>query len=85
VAGRGERERVTLPPRQESPQPRPCVDYRLSVAEARESHPVFTSSAVVLRTPDPLTGSLPSDHYGVATTLIPLHLPIWRQEQTLVN
>lgn len=84
VAGRGEGERSTLAPRDEASQARPCVDYILSVAEAPHQHPVFTSSAVVLKTPDPKTGALPSDHYGVATTMVSLRMPSWRQEHTLV-
>lgn len=83
VAGHGEQERGTLPPREGVAEPRPCVDYILSVAETAQQHPVFTSSAVVLKTPD-ATGVLPSDHYGVATTLVPLRMPSWRQEGTLV-
>ena len=48
-----------------------CVDYILSVATQADTHPLFTSPAVVLKTPHPETGTLPSDHYGVATTLVP--------------
>jgi endonuclease/exonuclease/phosphatase family metal-dependent hydrolase len=85
VAGRGAPERETLAPREQSGGARPCVDFILSLAEDAESHPVFRSSAVVLKNPDPKTKTLPSDHYGVATTLVPLRMPAWRREQTLVT
>jgi endonuclease/exonuclease/phosphatase family metal-dependent hydrolase len=83
VAGNGPRERATLPPQDAAMTPRPCVDLILSLAEAPEQHPVFTSSAVVLKNRDPDSGLLPSDHYGVATTLVPLRIPSWRQERSL--
>jgi len=85
VAGRGASERSTLAPREASAGVRPCVDFILSLAQDAESHPVFRSSAVVMKNPDPKTGTLPSDHYGVATTLMPLRMPAWRREQTLVT
>ena len=85
VHGHGEAERGTLPPRGNTPAGRPCVDYILSVADSEENQPVFTSSAVVLRNRDPRSGTLPSDHYGVATTLVPLRVPGWRGERTLVG
>ena len=83
LAGQGELDRATLPPRAELAT-RPCVDYILSVADAPQQHPIFASSAVVLKTPDPTTGALPSDHYGVATTLMPLRIQSWRQEHSFV-
>jgi endonuclease/exonuclease/phosphatase family metal-dependent hydrolase len=85
VQGHGEPERSTLPPKEDSSEARPCVDFILSLADAEENHPVFTSSAVVLKNRDPKSGALPSDHYGVATTLVPLRVPGWRQERTLVT
>jgi endonuclease/exonuclease/phosphatase family metal-dependent hydrolase len=80
VQGHGEPERGTLPAHEPA-----CVDFILSLADAEENHPVFTSSAVVLKNRDPKSGALPSDHYGVATTLVPLRVPGWRQERTLVT
>jgi endonuclease/exonuclease/phosphatase family metal-dependent hydrolase len=85
VQGHGEAERGTLAPRGVSAAGRNCVDYILSLADAEENHPVFTSSAVVLKNRDPRSGVLPSDHYGVATTLVPLRVPGWRGERTLVG
>jgi endonuclease/exonuclease/phosphatase family metal-dependent hydrolase len=85
VQGHGEAERGTLPRRGAAKGPQPCVDYILSLAEADESQPVFTSSAVVLKNSEPSSGVLPSDHYGVATTLVPLRVPGWRGERTLVG
>jgi endonuclease/exonuclease/phosphatase family metal-dependent hydrolase len=85
VQGHGEAERGTLAPREVSVGSRPCVDYILSLADQEENHPVFTSSAVVLKNSEPRSGVLPSDHYGVATTLVPLRVPGWRGERTLVG
>ena len=83
--GHGEPERGTLPPRGQASESQACVDFIFSLADAEENHPVFTSSAVVLKNRDPSSGALPSDHYGVATTLVPLRVPGWRQERTLVT
>jgi len=71
TAGGGPRDRATLKPRAGATEGR-CVDHILSVAPSGSEHPVFTSSAVVLKRPQPGTGLLPSDHFGVATTLLPL-------------
>jgi endonuclease/exonuclease/phosphatase family metal-dependent hydrolase len=54
-----------------------CVDYILSLAEHPDSHPLFTSSAVVFKVPKPETGVLASDHFGVATTLVPVRMHGW--------
>jgi endonuclease/exonuclease/phosphatase family metal-dependent hydrolase len=78
--GNGNGRRATLPPRPESGEPRPCIDFILSVAADARLHPLFASSAVVLDRPEPETGILPSDHYGVATTLLPLTGWRWRNE-----
>jgi endonuclease/exonuclease/phosphatase family metal-dependent hydrolase len=63
--GAGHGERSTLPGR-----PDLCVDFILSVAREPRAHPLFTSSERVLDRTHPITGDLPSDHYGVATTLV---------------
>lgn len=57
------------------------VDYVLSLADFESDHPVFISSAVVLDRPDPKSGTLPSDHYGVATTMVPLRSGSWRKRE----
>ena len=63
-----------------------CVDYILSVATQADAHPLFTSPAVVFKTPQPESGVLPSDHYGVATTLVPTRMHGWlRHESSLVG
>jgi endonuclease/exonuclease/phosphatase family metal-dependent hydrolase len=85
VQGHGDSERGTLAARRATAEGRPCVDYILSLADQADSHPVFTSSAVVLKNREPRSGVLPSDHYGVATTLVPLRVPGWRGERTLVG
>jgi endonuclease/exonuclease/phosphatase family metal-dependent hydrolase len=85
VAGNGPALRYTLPSRNGDPGRQRCVDFILSLAAAGDAHPPFSSSAVVLRSRDPDSGALPSDHYGVATTLVPLRLPSWRQERSLVG
>jgi endonuclease/exonuclease/phosphatase family metal-dependent hydrolase len=78
--GDGKGLRSTLPPRVDSAGPRPCIDFILSVANEPQAHPLFASSAVVLQAPEPASGLLPSDHYGVATTLLPLSSWRWRNE-----
>jgi endonuclease/exonuclease/phosphatase family metal-dependent hydrolase len=55
-----------------------CVDFVLSLAEDEASHPTFASSAVVLNRPEPNSGILPSDHFGVATTMMTLRVRGWR-------
>jgi endonuclease/exonuclease/phosphatase family metal-dependent hydrolase len=54
-----------------------CVDYILSLAEHPDNHPLFTSWTVVLKKPQPETGVLASDHFGVATTLVPARMHGW--------
>lgn len=76
---RADTARPTLPPRGGRPGRR--IDYILSLADEATGHPIFTSPAVVLDQPDPVTGSLPSDHYGVAVTLVPIRFPAWRREE----
>jgi len=71
VAGAGAIERGTL-------ASGGCVDYVLSLAEDEASHPTFASSAVVLNRPEPKSGVLPSDHFGVATTMMTLPVKGWR-------
>jgi endonuclease/exonuclease/phosphatase family metal-dependent hydrolase len=62
------------------------VDYILSIATQADTHPLFTSPAVVFKTPHPESSILPSDHYGVATTLVPTRMHGWlRQESSLVG
>jgi endonuclease/exonuclease/phosphatase family metal-dependent hydrolase len=85
IEGHGQPERATLPPRGADSEARSCLDFILSLAPSEDQHPVFTSSAVVLKNRHPDSGALPSDHYGVATTLVPLRVPAWRQERTLVT
>jgi endonuclease/exonuclease/phosphatase family metal-dependent hydrolase len=69
AGGRGERRTLTCH--------EACVDYILSLAEHPDSHPLFTSSAVVFKAPQPETGVLASDHFGVATTLVPARMHGW--------
>jgi endonuclease/exonuclease/phosphatase family metal-dependent hydrolase len=73
--GGGRGPRSTLPPRQDSNGREACIDFILSVAPSSGHQPIFRSSTVVLNRPQPGTGVLPSDHYGVATTLLPLRRP----------
>jgi endonuclease/exonuclease/phosphatase family metal-dependent hydrolase len=47
-----------------------CVDYMLSLADSACAHPAFCDSAVVLNRPHPAAGVFPSDHFGVATTML---------------
>jgi endonuclease/exonuclease/phosphatase family metal-dependent hydrolase len=68
--GGGAGPRSTLAPRPGSTKPMPCIDYIFSLASSSASHPLYACSQVVLDRRDPETGVLPSDHYGVATTLV---------------
>jgi len=45
------------------------IDHILSRASDPAKHPVFTDSAIVLDRRQPLTNVLPSDHFGVSTTM----------------
>ncbi|MFN0073518.1 MAG: endonuclease/exonuclease/phosphatase family protein [Chloroflexota bacterium] len=47
-----------------------CIDFMLSLAPSASQHPVFRSSSIVLNQPHAPSGVFPSDHYGVATTLL---------------
>jgi endonuclease/exonuclease/phosphatase family metal-dependent hydrolase len=75
------------PPGRSSLPPRPGlatgrrIDHLLSIADAAPEHPVFTSSTIVLDRPEPRSGLLPSDHYGVATTMVPLRAGVWRRRE----
>jgi endonuclease/exonuclease/phosphatase family metal-dependent hydrolase len=69
VAGGGDPGASTLPSRK--PQ---RIDQILSLASAPEQHPVFSDSALVLNRRQPGTNVLPSEHFGVLTT-------IWIQNQ----
>jgi endonuclease/exonuclease/phosphatase family metal-dependent hydrolase len=60
------------------PADQPRIDYILSLAEDDASQPVFSSPAVVLDRPDPETGVYPSDHRGVACTLLAMSNRRWR-------
>ena len=84
VIGGGQADHATLPPRGAAPSGR-CVDYILSLASTADAHPLFTSSAVTFKRRHPLCGILPSDHFGVACTLVPTRIHGWlRQEQMVV-
>jgi endonuclease/exonuclease/phosphatase family metal-dependent hydrolase len=84
IIGGGHADRATLPPRDAVPAGR-CVDYILSVAASADTHPLFTSSVVTFKRRHPSRGILPSDHYGVACTLVPTRIHGWlRQEQAVV-
>jgi endonuclease/exonuclease/phosphatase family metal-dependent hydrolase len=84
VIGGGQPDRATLPPRDVS-VPGRCVDYILSVAASADTHPLFTSSTVTFKRRHASRGILPSDHYGVACTLVPARIHGWlRQEQAVV-
>lgn len=54
------------------------IDYILSLAADDASQPVFSSPAIVLDRPDPETGVYPSDHRGVACTLLAMSNRRWR-------
>jgi endonuclease/exonuclease/phosphatase family metal-dependent hydrolase len=75
TTGGGTGPRSTLPPQEDGTLRDRCIDFILSVSDDDAHQPLFRSSGVVLNRPDPETGVLPSDHYGVATTLLPLALP----------
>lgn len=62
-------------------QPGRKVDHVLSLADAVSEQPVFTSASVVLDRPDPRSGILVSDHFGVATTMVPLRSGSWRKRE----
>ena len=84
VIGGGQVDRATLPPREGAMAGR-CVDYILSLASSGDTHPLFTSSTVTFKRRHPSRGILPSDHYGVACTLVPARIHGWlRQEQAIV-
>jgi len=69
-----------------NPSPPRCIDYIFSLVETGANtlgdtrarsiggesarHPSFRDSAIVLDRPDPETGIYPSDHLGVATTMV---------------
>ena len=80
VSGNGASQRATLPSGR-------CVDFILSLAQDEATHPMFTSSAVVLNRPEPESGVLPSDHYGLATTMMTLPMQNWldRRRASLVS
>lgn len=80
VLGSGATERATLPPRTGMTTGY-CVDYVLSLADSSAEQPLFTSSSVVLDRREPRTGLLPSDHYGVATTMVPVKAGSWRRRE----
>jgi endonuclease/exonuclease/phosphatase family metal-dependent hydrolase len=84
VIGGGGADRATLPPR-DSAAPGRCVDYILSLAASPDTHPLFTSSVVTFKRRQPSRGILPSDHFGVAATLVPTRIHGWlKQEQAVV-
>ena len=62
--------RTTLAPREDGVSPPVCIDHILSLARNASDQPLLTSSSIVLDRPDPESGSYPSDHFGVATTLM---------------
>jgi endonuclease/exonuclease/phosphatase family metal-dependent hydrolase len=72
LLGDGRGPRSTLPPRPDSQGRDACIDFILSVAPSSGRQPIFRSSTVVLNRPESGTGILPSDHYGIATTLLAL-------------
>lgn len=67
-AGGGREPRATCPA-DRPPATGRCIDLVVSLAPAPGAHPGFTESAVVLDRPG-ADGVLPSDHRGVATTLV---------------
>lgn len=66
VDGGGREPRATVPIA-EPPESGKCVDFVLSVAPVRASHPGFYDAAVVLGDSD--EGVFPSDHRGVMVTV----------------
>lgn len=68
LLGDGREPRATGPFGQPS-QSGECLDYLISIATVSQPHPAFTASAVVLDQVGP-SGLLPSDHRGVATTML---------------
>ncbi len=83
LIGGGRNDRATLPPR-DAAAPGRCVDYILSLAATPDTHPLFTSSVVTFQRRHPSRGILPSDHFGVASTLVPTRIHGWlRQEQAI--
>jgi endonuclease/exonuclease/phosphatase family metal-dependent hydrolase len=81
VSGGGAEDRTTVPER-EAGAPGRCVDYILSLAAASDTHPLFTSAAVTFKRRHPSRGMLPSDHFGVAATMVPTRVHRWfKQEQ----
>jgi len=72
VAGGGGPFRATISPRaalHTASTPARCIDFIFSLDRPTEGHPSFSGSAVVLNTHEPTVGVLPSDHFGVMTTL----------------
>jgi len=67
-AGGGRGPRATCPA-DRPPAAGRCIDLFVSLAPSPAAHPAFAESAVVLDRPD-ADGVFPSDHRGVATTLI---------------
>jgi len=84
VIGGGAADRATLPTRDVATAGR-CVDYILSVAATADTHPLFTSSVVTFKRHHPSSGILPSDHYGVASTLVPARIHGWLRQEQMVG
>lgn len=72
LLGDGREPRATAPSTQ-PPENGQCIDYLFSLALVSKPHPAFTASAIVLDQEGPV-GLLPSDHRGIATTMV-LHNP----------
>ena len=68
--GQGEEPHTSLAPRGDGRGEPRVIDYILSVEADSNSHPRCIDSAVVLNRRDPTRRFYPSDHFGVATTLI---------------
>lgn len=67
-AGAGPEPRVTMPAYWACSEDR-CLDYLISVVRVDAVHPRWTDAAAVLTEPD-AAGVFPSDHRGVAVTLV---------------
>jgi endonuclease/exonuclease/phosphatase family metal-dependent hydrolase len=82
LLGGGASDRWTLPARDGESAGR-CVDYILSLASSADTHPMFTSSAVTFKRRHASLDVLPSDHFGMAVTLVPTRIHGWLKKAFL--